>query len=544
MRKASLTIFIASTLVVMSVAGYGAPPASGRLIATGWDAPSPAKFRAGLPQFERWGVFDGTTIAPTRKQAGGRTVNSRNAFGREHWDWSEFAEAVRDLREAKPSRATNNFLFLYANPGNVDWFDDEGWQEVVDHWRLLARLAHEGRLKGILFDAEPYTPPHSQFKYMAQAQRDQHTFGEYCGQARQRGREVMHAVAAEFPDITIMTYRLFCDLLPALDTGNLMSAIETNTYGLVPAFVDGWLDEMPATVRIIEGDEDAYRFNSQAEFDRAFTRLKLSAAQFVSPQNRAKFRTQYDVGHGLYLDAHVNPPTSPWYIDRLGGTSAARLKANVSSALAASDGFVWIYGERGRWWPEASEKYPPWPERLPGADVALRHAKDPTGAALDALGRAEPQDNRLQNGAFTDLADDGKPKQWWTWQDKDSHGRLSVDQGAACIAGAANAVFGQNVAVKAGETYALRCRIRSTERGFVCVTVGWKDSKDKWTQESARRRFAPLSGSEADGWREALGEVQVPPGAAQLIFMLSVQGQLAESDRVCFDDAQLIRTDN
>ncbi len=544
MRKASLIIFIEWTLVLMPVAGYGSPPTSGRLIATGWDAPSPAKFREGLPQFERWGVFDGTTIAPTRKQADGRTVNSRNAFGREHWDWSEFTEAVRDLRQAKPTTATNNFLFLYANPGNVDWFDDEGWQEVVDHWRLLARLAREGGLKGVLFDAEPYTPPHSQFKYLAQAQRDQRTFAEYRGKARQRGREVMKAVAAEFPDITIMTYRLFCDLLPALDTGNLTSAIETNTYGLLPAFVDGWFDEIPATVRIIEGDEDAYRFNSQAQFDRAFTRLKLSAGQFVSPQNRIKFRTQYDVGHGIYLDAHVNPPTSPWYIDRLGGTSAARLKANVSSALAASDEFVWIYGERGRWWPGASEKYPPWPERLPGADVALRHAKDPTGAARDALARAEPKDNRLQNGAFANLTDNGKPKEWWTWQDKDSRGRLSVDQGAACITGAANAVFGQNVAVKAGETYAVRCRIRSTERGFSCTTVAWKDSQGKWTQESMRRRFAPLSGSEADDWREALGEVQVPPGAAQLIFMLSVQGQLTESDRACFDDAQLVQTDD
>jgi hypothetical protein len=301
---------------------------------------------------------------------------------------------------------------------------------------------------------------------------------------------------------------------------------------------------MPATLRIIEGDEDAYRFNSPAEFDRAFTRLKLSAAQFVSPQNRANFRTQYDVGHGIYLDAHVNPPTSPWYIDRLGGTSAARLKANVSSALAASDGFVWIYGERGRWWPGASEKYPPWPEKLPGADLALRHAKDPTAAAREALARAEPQNNCLQNGAFIDLADDDKPKEWWTWQDKDSHGRLSVEEGTACIAGATNAVFGQNVAVKPGETYALRCRIRSTQRGFACLTVGWKDTKDKWTHESARRRFAPLAGSEIDGWREALGEVQVPPGAVQLIFMLSVQGQLGESDRAWFDDVQLVKTDD
>jgi hypothetical protein len=28
-------------------------------------------------------------------------------------------------------QATRNFLFVYANPGDVDWFDDAGWREVL-----------------------------------------------------------------------------------------------------------------------------------------------------------------------------------------------------------------------------------------------------------------------------------------------------------------------------------------------------------------------------------------------------------------------------
>lgn len=36
--------------------------------------------------------------------------------------------------------------------GNVDWFDDPGWEEIQEHWRLLARLAREGGLRGLLFD--------------------------------------------------------------------------------------------------------------------------------------------------------------------------------------------------------------------------------------------------------------------------------------------------------------------------------------------------------------------------------------------------------
>jgi len=125
-----------------------------RLIATGWDSPTPARFREELAEFEKWNCFDGTTIAPTRKLPDGSVVDCRKAFSREHWEWAEFAEAVKDLREARPTTATNNFLFVYANPGDVDWFDDAGWKEVVDHWRLIACLAREGGLRGVLYDAD------------------------------------------------------------------------------------------------------------------------------------------------------------------------------------------------------------------------------------------------------------------------------------------------------------------------------------------------------------------------------------------------------
>src|SRR5947199_340469 len=85
--------------------------------------------------------------------------------------------------------------------------------EVVDHWRLLARLARKGRLSGLCFDAEPYRKPWSQFLYAAQPSKSQHSFAEMRVKARERGREVMKAIAAEYPDMTIFAYRLFSDLI-------------------------------------------------------------------------------------------------------------------------------------------------------------------------------------------------------------------------------------------------------------------------------------------------------------------------------------------
>ncbi len=112
---------------VFSVAVFAwtaAPAAETGLIATGWDSPTAARFRRELAEFEKRAAFDGTTIFPTRKTADGQTRHAHCAFSRERGEWSELADCVADLKAAQPKRATQNFLFLYANPGDVDWFDD------------------------------------------------------------------------------------------------------------------------------------------------------------------------------------------------------------------------------------------------------------------------------------------------------------------------------------------------------------------------------------------------------------------------------------
>ena len=66
----------------------------------------------------------------------------------------------------------------------------------------------------------------------------------------------MRAVAKEFPDVKIFCYRLFSDLLPMLDSGDLTRALEPDTYGLQPSFVDGWMDALPPGLTVVEGTED------------------------------------------------------------------------------------------------------------------------------------------------------------------------------------------------------------------------------------------------------------------------------------------------
>lgn len=529
MRKAFFLL-----LALTSVAGARSP-----LIVTGWDSPTPAQFRKHVAEFEQWGLFDGATIGPTRTGAGGREVDSRFAFSREPWRWEEFANALADLRAAKPTTCRETFLMLYANPGDVDWFDDAGWREVANHWRLLARLAKQGGLRGLLYDAEPYVKPHSQFAHGAQPEAARHTFAEYRAKARERGRDIMRALAEEFPEATVFSYRLFSDMLPLLDSGDPVRALESDTYGLQPAFVDGWMDVAPASITIIEGSEDmGYRANSPAEYNAAFTRERLRLPEFVSPENREKFARQLRIGQSLYLDAHVNPPGDAWTIDRTGSTPSRRLAANLASALAASDGLVWLYGERARWWAVGPAKSQPWPQKLPGAVDAIRRAKDPAAFARSLFSGGKPLTNLLANAAFAKSAGSA-PAGWFTWQDDASHGTFSCADGRAIIRGAKQAVVGTSSKAAPGEVLAVRLRVRSEGRGFGALSIGWKTADGKWTAHAFNARFVPTAAPGADGWQEIHGLVEVPSGAGQVIFMAGANAQAGESDVCSFKDAVL-----
>lgn len=308
-RALGLVLTAGAVMLTPAPSRGGEPADAGlpKLIATGWDHPTPAQFRRHIAAFERW-PFQGAVIAPTRTGPDGKEVGSSFAFGRDHWDEAAFAASTADLQAAKRARGGDYFLLINANPGDVDWFDDDGWAQVVDHWRLLARVARQGGLKGLLYDAEPYAPPHAQFSYARQEGRDRHSFAEYAARARDRGRDVMRAVVAEYPNITILAYRLISDLpMPAPGQPDALSMLEGHVYGLCPAFLDGWLDAAPPSVVIVEGNENAYRYNSVAEFDHAYVTLTTRAPRLLSPENRAKYRAQVQISHGIYQigRAHV-----------------------------------------------------------------------------------------------------------------------------------------------------------------------------------------------------------------------------------------------
>jgi hypothetical protein len=547
-----------------------------KLIATGWDQPDSQRLPDLVAEIDKR-PFDGVVVQAVATNDKKQPISLGSAFSNQAWKRAWFQPAVDRLKGCKFQRPMDNFLILNANPGDVDWFDDAGWGNIVEHWRIAAWVAKQSGFKGILFDPEPYAPPHSQFHYSAQPQRDRHTFDEYCTKARQRGREVMQAVATEYPDVTIFCF--FMNSIDAAATGqpDPRRALQSQGYGLLPALVDGWLDAAPPGVTLVDGCESAYLFNSRQQFLEAGMQIKGPCQELVSPENRGKYRARVQTSFGIYLDAYVNAKASPWYIDGLGGPRVERLRANVQNALYVADEYVWVYGEKNRWWtvPGNRVRKETWPEALPGCEQALRFARDPADFARVEIGRLKEAGklvNLARNGDFSsDRAKsldgveekyaEGRPSAGWgSWQESKSKGQFtwdrqvdcgigadggagSVAKGSARAAGVAGGCFIQAYRVKPGERYCVAALRRIQGRGDAGIRVRWQTADGRWAAEHSDKLIYAKEPSQAASseWSKLSGVVEVPEGVGRLVILLGVSGQASPQDVAWYDNVELYR---
>lgn len=519
-----------------------------KLIATGWDHPDSQRLLKNLEQMEER-PFDGVIIQVIGEKDGGGQCRLRATFKDEKWEHEWFQSCVERLQRCEFERFTDNFITVGANPGNVDWFDDKGWQNIVEHWRIAASIAHDAGFTGLLFDPEPYTPPYSQFEYSAQPERNEHSFDEYYEKARERGRQVMRAVAEEYSDMTLYCY--FMNSINARATGRAdpRQVLKGSRYGLYSAFIDGWLDVVPPGVTMVDGCERAYRFNSEREYLEAFAQIKGACQELVSPENRATYRAQVQVSYGVYLDAYWNPKDSQWgnwYIDGKGGPRVERLRANVSTALRLADEYVWIYGEKFRWWPTPNSRVreKTWPEALPGCEKALRFARGPEAYARAVL-KTEEAYNLARNGNFEEKGD-GLPAGWSAWQEQSSDGTFSQapqagrqSKGAAKAAGVSNGCFLQKTDVKPGQLYAVRVWRQVRGDGTAWVRIRWQTPEGEWTATGHDEMLHCTTPS--GEWGEMFGVAEVPEDVGKLVILLGAQGQQSSSDVIWYDDVGLYR---
>jgi len=523
-----------------------------KMIGHSWDllAVRPADVVRNLDAWEKL-PLDGISLRVVKEVQAGLRVNGSTVMNDPPWDRQWFREEIALFRQCASRNLKHNFLTTFWAPQKrLAWNDDAAWARFAHNIGVVAWLAKEGQAKGVLIDPEDYPATRQYFLVSGDA-----PFAETAALARQRGGQVMRSMAAEYPDITLLSFWML-SMHPAYFTAECPREAAADAGDLWPAFLNGMLDALPPGARMVEGDEHAYRYEAaKKDFYLAVWRAQNKALALVEPENRVKYHTQVLAGFGLYLDAYVNPSNSPWYFGELDGSRLNHLRSNFAQALDAAQEYVWIYGEKMDWikWAGTGRvKNPTWDEKLPGFNGTLGLLRNPRRWAERMIAQqrqAGTLTNLIGNGSCVPTKAGGEegfrkgelPPTWWSWQDEKTRqgvfgteaGKGRGDRFSLCASGVEEGCFGNSLKTAPGKEYAVEVDAQGVAPA---VWIYWKrNGAWDWSLAGASVRLDKAVTEE--GWRHAVGLVRVPEGADELVLMLSVRQ--AAGERTWFDNASV-----
>lgn len=522
-----------------------------KLIGHSWDllGVRPADVVHNLDAWEAV-PLDGISLSLKKKSPDEKNIGYNSIMNDLKWEKVWFTEDVKILQQCASRNLKHNFLTTFWAPGKrLAWNDDAAWANFAHNIGVMAWLAKQGNAKGILIDPEDYPETRQYFRVASDA-----PYAETAALARKRGAQVMASMAAEYPEITLLSFWML-SLHPNYLADDDPAAVAADSGDLWPAFINGMLDALPPKAKMIDGDEHAYRYTAVTkDFYMACWRTQNKALKMVDPANRIKYQTQVLAGFGLYLDMYTNPSNSPWYFGELDGSRLNHLRSNFAQALDAAQEYVWVYGEKMdwiKWMGTTREKNLTWEEQLPGFLSTLERLRDPRCWAEKAIAKqrqANVLTNCIANGACVlEKAENAAafrqgvmPTGWWSWQhEKMRPGVFGTetqkgrgDNFSLCAVGVEQGCFGTSYKTSPGREFVVEAYAQGAAPS---LTIGWKRAGAwDWSLAGAAFRFATAG---KDGWRHAFGLVRVPAGADELVVMVGVRQ--AEGERTWFDDVGL-----
>lgn len=518
-------------------------PPRKKLIECGWSNPDTEFLRENIKMIEENTPYNGIRIRVTG-QADGKAVNHRMIFSKTPWKYEWFNDAVEDLKRTEFKKFTDNFLATGVQPGDVDWFSDADWAAVCNNFSIMARIAKETKMSGLMFDPESYSKKIWRFDNFKG-----HSYADTSSKARQRGQEFANAIFAEFPNM-----KLFCFLWLSLDREYSESPDSASLF--VP-FINGVYDRLPPEAIIIDGQENfGYRAKGQAEYYRMRMDFYEKLPKLVDKSNISKFRRQTQLAAATYLDPYFGGiKGNTWYdalcpeIEQIGNVEFFR--RNLTLALEISDEYAWTWGEKMSWGPTAAKKIRPrWEEKVPGITNAVLAASDPLKYAENFLIEKKPA-NLLKNSDFSQEKDaKGNIPNWSFWQqEKLSHGTCTLveNQGkngsnAILLQGVFEGALSQSISVKPGQQYLIRVRGKITADNnspgaHLRATVRWGNDKAKWNN-CRQDKSMTLGTPDHEGWMNAELLVTVPDDSYKLFLLLKGHNQNAEN-KAYFDNAEI-----
>ena len=336
-----------------------------KMVEYGWDVPYPDFVQENIREMEKR-PFDGIIF---------RTKEFDHAFDTRPWKQEDLQPQLDSLTAIKWEKFTDNFLTLYAaSKWNMDWFNDDHWDVIIENMKLFSLAVRSGRCVGVCFDPEPYgTDP-----WIYPGSYADKPFDQVAEQVRRRGWQFIIALQEHMPVLKVLSFfqlGLFPDIVDEPDPKVRQEKLLKKWMVLLPSFCIGMLEGAAPGTIFIDGNESAYYYESPNDYFRAYHLIRQRVQTLVPESLRKKYNAQVQAGMALYIDQTLGKRTEQTTGHFL--TAEQQLKFfehNVYYALTTSDEYVWCYSERMNWWlpPEKTEK-----DRIlpPGVEEALVSAR-------------------------------------------------------------------------------------------------------------------------------------------------------------------------
>ena len=235
----------------------------------------------------------------------------------------------------------------------TEWFNDGEWAQRCHNFAMLARLARQAGLKGILFDDEEYGAG-CVWNYETLKNRNVlqgKNLAETQAKARQRGREFARAICKEFPEIVLWTLHGYSTVASLIEGGYPQFG-----HHLQVPFFDGVLEGSSNEFILVDGGEMAYGYNTREHFQWGRRLAKEEPIRIGLTKVPKLHRKKIRCGFGLWPDYYgkIDPdkPQNSYF-------TPGRFQRALYWALQISDGYVWLWGESWSWWMEGPDDRAP-----------------------------------------------------------------------------------------------------------------------------------------------------------------------------------------
>jgi len=303
------------------------------LIYAGWfgnTTPTPSYIQANLAFLESQ-PFNGIVVYLRNPSM---SVNaSIGVMTNTPMSYASISSVLDPIRNLPFTQLVDNFGFVIGNDP-PDFFDD--WSIPIQNFANLARALKEAGLKGFVFDNEQYFAPWAD--YPTGVSYPLLSLAQYETQARLRGKQVMEAMVAEFPEIVVITLHgpYISEPSAPWQLGFPQWQSGNELHG---PFFSGFEEGKGSLSQNVDGGE-LYDCRSSADFQETYNWRKYDLPSdavncaFIPASLRPSWPAGVSISYGVYDQPFGGQPMNPTV-----------LSTTLANALQASDRWVWYYVE-------------------------------------------------------------------------------------------------------------------------------------------------------------------------------------------------------